>query len=40
MITAKRLVNRSGLNENIKALGTKEEIKKISNKCRIKSRAR
>ena len=39
-ITAKMLVHESGLNEKRKTLATKEEIKKISNKGRIKSRAR
>ena len=39
-LSAKKLVNESGLNEKIKTLATKEEIKKINNKGRIKSRAR
>ena len=37
MITAKRLVNKSGLNENIKALATKEEIKKLATKAELKA---
>ena len=39
-ITAKNLFNECGLNEKIKTLTTKEEIKKISDRDRIKSRAR
>ena len=44
-ITAKKLVNESGLNKNIKTLEeinkrTKGEIKKITNKGRIKIRIR
>ena len=38
-ISAKKLVNESGSNEKIKT-ATKEEMKKASNKGRIKSRAR
>ena len=38
-ITAKKLVNESGLNEKIKMLATKEKHKINSNKGRIKSRA-
>ena len=39
-LTAKNLFNECGLNEKIKTLTTKEEIKKISDRDRIKSRAR
>ena len=39
-IAAKKLVNEFGLNEKIKSVATKKEIKKISNKGRVKSRAK
>ena len=39
-ITVKNVFNGCGLNEKIKILTTKEEIKKISDRDRIKIRAR
>ena len=39
-ITVKNVFNEFGLNEKIKILTTKEEIKKISDRDRIKIRAR
>ena len=39
-ITVKNVFNECGLNEKIKILTTKEEIKKISDRDRIKIRAR
>ena len=36
-ITAKKLVNQSGLNEKIKTLEAKEEIKKIATKAELKA---
>ena len=38
-ITTKKLVNKSGLNEKIKKLATREKIK-FSNKSRMKSKTR
>ena len=36
-ITAKKLLNESGLNKTIKTLATKEEIKKIATKAELKA---
>ena len=36
-VTAKKLVNESGLNEEIKILATKEEIKKLATKAGLKA---
>ena len=38
-ITTKKLVNKSGLNEKIKKLATKEKLK-FSNRSRMKSKTR